>query len=105
MPLQQSWTDVDISSDANPCQSPTARCRLLLTYRFKHGKHFGKHDHHNNGAGGQIDADFGQEKNDFIDSLIDFLEDLCDEPNGCDQSESDFDDIFDDYAEPITLKP
>jgi len=70
-----------------------------------HGKHFGKHDHHNNGAGGQIDADFGQEKNDFIDSLIDFLEDLCDEPNGCDQSESDFDDIFDDYAEPITLKP
>lgn len=70
-----------------------------------HGKHFGKHDHHKDGAKDQIDADFGQEKHDFIESLIDFLDDLCDEPNGCDQSESDFDQIFDDYAEPITLKP
>ena len=72
---------------------------------FQRGKHFGKHDHHQNGAEDQIDADFGQEKNDFIDSLIDFLDDLCDGSNGCDQSESDFDDLFDDYAEPITLKP
>ena len=79
--------------------------RHLLTYRLKHGKHFGNHDHHGDGAGGQIDADFGQEKNDFIESLIDFLDDLCDESNGCDQSESDFDNIFDDYAQPITLKP
>ena len=102
MTFNQSWVDPCNSLDASPCTSP---CRFLLTYRLKHGKHFGKHDHHGDGAEGQIDADFGQEKNDFIDSLIGFLDDLCDESNGCDQSEADFDDIFDDYAQPITLKP
>ena len=102
MTLNQSWVDPDIRLDVSPCPILTVTCRLLLTYCFKHGKHFRKHEH---SAGGQIDADFGQEKNDFIDSLIGFLDDLCDESNGCDQSEADFDDIFDDYAQPITLKP
>ena len=56
---------------------------------------------HHNSHGEEIDSDFEEEKHDFIDSLIDLLDDLCDDPNECDQP----DDDFDDYAQPITLKP